>query len=64
MKYCAVSEDEDSPDGSPKKYFYLDDDITVAIGGTLRRPKCSCGANEKGLACKVCSFVNVFSAAN
>jgi hypothetical protein len=60
MKYCAVSEDEDSPDGSPKKYFYLDDDITVAIGGTLQSPRCSCGANETGIACKVCLFVNVF----
>jgi hypothetical protein len=53
MKYCAVSDDEDSPDGSPTKYFYIDDDITVAMGGKLRRPKCTCGANEKGLACKV-----------
>ncbi|EMD90979.1 hypothetical protein COCC4DRAFT_136838 [Bipolaris maydis ATCC 48331] len=52
MKYCAISEDEESPDGSPKKYFYLDDDITVAIGGELRRPRCSCGANETGIACK------------
>ena len=53
MKYCAVSEDEDSPEGSPKKYFYLNDDITVAIGGELRRPQCTCGANETGFACKV-----------
>ena len=59
MKYCAVSEDEDSPDGSSKKYFYLDDDITVAIGGTLQTPRCSCGANEKGIACKVWLLVNV-----
>ncbi|KAI2482927.1 hypothetical protein Ptr902_05244 [Pyrenophora tritici-repentis] len=52
MKYCAVSEDEDSPGVSPKKYFYLNDDITVAIGGELRRPQCTCGANETGFACK------------
>lgn len=52
LKYCAISEDEESPAGSPKKYFYLDDDITVAIGGTLARPRCSCGANETGVACK------------
>lgn len=51
MKYCAVSNDDDSPDGT--KYFYIDDDITVAMGGKLRRPKCTCGANEKGVACKV-----------
>jgi hypothetical protein len=54
MKYCAVSDDEDSPNGSPTKYFYIDDDITVAMGGKLRRPECTCGAYEKGLACKVC----------
>ncbi|KAL6706909.1 hypothetical protein ACN47E_005052 [Coniothyrium glycines] len=50
MKYCAVSDDENSPDGT--KYFYIDDDITVAMGGNLRRPKCTCGANEKDVACK------------
>jgi hypothetical protein len=53
LKYCAVSEDEYSPGGSPKKFFHLEDDITVAMGGKLRRPECTCGANEKGLACKV-----------
>jgi hypothetical protein len=53
LKYCAVSDDEDDFDGSPKKYFHLDDDIKVTMGGRLRRPKCTCGANEKGLACKV-----------
>ena len=53
MKYCAVSDDEHSPDRT--KYFYLDDDITVAMGGKLRRPKCTCGANDGGLACKVSS---------
>ncbi|KAL1793175.1 hypothetical protein ACET3X_008157 [Alternaria dauci] len=52
LKYCAVSEDEYSPGGSPKKFFHLEDDITVAMGGELRRPECTCGANEKGLACK------------
>ncbi|KAF1943652.1 hypothetical protein EJ02DRAFT_510797 [Clathrospora elynae] len=52
MKYCAASDDEESPDGSRTKYFYLDDDITVAMGGKLRRPKCTCSANEKGFACK------------
>jgi hypothetical protein len=58
MKYCAVSDDEDSPNGSPTKYFYIDDDITVAMGGKLRRPKCTCSAYEKDLACKVCQAVN------
>jgi hypothetical protein len=58
MKYCAVSDDEESPDGSPTSYFYINDDITVAMGGKLRRPKCTCGANEKGLACKVCPNVD------
>lgn len=53
IKYCAVSDNEDSPDGTPTKYFYIDDDITVAMGGKLGRPKCTCGANEQGLACKV-----------
>lgn len=53
IKYCAVSDDEDSPDGSQTKYFYIDDDITVAMGGKLSRPKCTCGANEQGFACKV-----------
>ncbi|KAF1845946.1 uncharacterized protein K460DRAFT_395479 [Cucurbitaria berberidis CBS 394.84] len=38
MKYCAVSDDEHSPEGT--KYFYIDDDITVAMGGKLRRPRC------------------------
>ncbi|KAI4928642.1 hypothetical protein J4E85_005260 [Alternaria conjuncta] len=52
LKYCAVSEDDYSPNGSPKKFFHLDDDIIVAMGGKLRRPECTCGANEKGLACK------------
>jgi hypothetical protein len=50
MKYCALSTDQDV---NGTKHFYIDDDITVAIGGKLRTPKCTCGANEKGLACKV-----------
>jgi len=53
IKYCAVSNDEDSPDGTQTKYFYIDDDITVAMGGKVGRPKCTCGANEQGVACKV-----------
>jgi hypothetical protein len=50
MKYCALSPDQDV---NGIKHFFIDDDITVAIGGKLRKPKCTCGANEKGLACKV-----------
>jgi hypothetical protein len=50
MKYCTLSSDQDA---NGMKHFYIDDDITVAIGGKLRIPKCTCGANEKGLACKV-----------
>jgi hypothetical protein len=50
MKYCALSTDQDV---NGTKHFYIDDDITVAIGGKLRKPKCTCGANEKGVACKV-----------
>jgi hypothetical protein len=50
MKYCALSSDQDV---NGMKHFYIDDDVTVAIGGKLRSPKCTCGANEKGRACKV-----------
>jgi hypothetical protein len=50
MKYCALSSNQDA---NGTKHFYIDDDITVAIGGRLRRPKCNCGANDKGTACKV-----------
>lgn len=50
MKYCALSSESDA-DGI--KHFYIDDDITIAIGGKLQNPKCNCGANEKGVACKV-----------
>ncbi|KAF2831945.1 hypothetical protein CC86DRAFT_340013 [Ophiobolus disseminans] len=49
MKYCSLSTDQDT---NETKHFYIDDDITIAIGGKLSKPKCSCGANEKGLACK------------
>jgi hypothetical protein len=52
IKYCATTVDEDNPD-IKTQYFYIDDDITVAMGGKLRRPRCSCGANDNGLACKV-----------
>ncbi|RMZ74009.1 Zinc finger SWIM-type [Pyrenophora seminiperda CCB06] len=52
VKYCAVADDEDNLGESRKKYFYLDDDITVAIGGDLGRPQCTCGANEAGFACR------------
>jgi hypothetical protein len=50
MRYCALSSDQDT---NGEKHFYIDDDITVSIGGELRSPACTCGANEKGLACKV-----------
>ncbi|CAO2649004.1 Nn.00g099530.m01.CDS01 [Neocucurbitaria sp. VM-36] len=50
IKYCTVADNEHGPDGT--KYFYIEDDITVAIGGKLRRPICTCGANDGGLACK------------
>jgi hypothetical protein len=47
MKYCKETED------GPRPYlFYLEDDITVALGRD-RPPRCSCGANEAGRACKV-----------
>jgi hypothetical protein len=48
MKYCRAS-----PDERVKYTFYIDDDITIAMGGSYRVPKCSCGANEGGKACKV-----------
>lgn len=42
-----------------KRYiFYLDDDITVAVDKKTP-PKCSCGANEGGKACKVSFLVYV-----
>jgi hypothetical protein len=49
IKYCREIE------GGPRPYlFYLEDDITVALGRD-RPPRCSCGANEGGRACKVSS---------
>lgn len=50
MKYCALATDEDV---TGAKYFYVNDDISIAIGGDLRTPRCTCGANENGIACKV-----------
>ncbi|KAF2710488.1 hypothetical protein K504DRAFT_476443 [Pleomassaria siparia CBS 279.74] len=47
MKYCRRSTDD-----RMKYTFYIDDDITVAMGGSYTVPKCSCGANEGGKACK------------
>jgi hypothetical protein len=47
MKFCKEIEDD------PTRYlFHLEDDITVALDGG-KAPKCSCGANETGKACKV-----------
>jgi hypothetical protein len=48
MKYCRAS-----PDERMKYTFYIEDDITIAMGGSYTVPKCSCGANEEGKACKV-----------
>ncbi|KAJ4987192.1 SWIM zinc finger family protein [Stagonosporopsis vannaccii] len=51
MKYCTtIVDDEDSSIQS--QYFYINDDVEVAMGGKLSRPRCSCGANENGVACK------------
>jgi hypothetical protein len=48
MKYCRLL------DSDPNQYmFYLDDEIQVAMGGSFNAPRCTCGANEKGTACKV-----------
>ncbi|KAF2876310.1 hypothetical protein BDV95DRAFT_602309 [Massariosphaeria phaeospora] len=47
MKYCRMTTDD-----KVKYAFYIDDDITVAMGGSYDVPKCSCGANEGGRACK------------
>ena len=49
MKYCRMSSDD-----RMKYTFYIDDDITIAMGGNYAVPRCSCGANEDGRACKVC----------
>jgi hypothetical protein len=58
MKYCATTVDEEDP-SIQTQYFYIDDDIEVAMGGNLHRPRCSCGANENGIACKVCQVIPV-----
>lgn len=52
MKYCTTNVDEDDP-SIQTQYFYINDDVEVAMSGRLRRPRCSCGANENGIACKV-----------
>lgn len=53
LKYCTSNMEEEDPD-QQTQYFYINDDVEVAIGGQLRRPRCSCGANDYGVACKVC----------
>ena len=48
MKYCTRTGE------SPNRYiFHIQDDITVAIGGRSVTPRCNCGANDTGIACKV-----------
>jgi hypothetical protein len=47
MKFC-----KEIVDGSNRYLFHLEDDITVALRGN-HAPKCSCGANDGGKACKV-----------
>ncbi|KAL5121872.1 hypothetical protein ACEQ8H_000087 [Pleosporales sp. CAS-2024a] len=54
MKYCALSTNEDE---NVMKRFYIHDEIIVSIRGELRSPTCTCGANEKGLACRILSTV-------
>jgi hypothetical protein len=56
MKYCTLATNRDE---SGTKQFYIDGDITVSIGGELQSPKCTCGANEKGLACKVSALLTM-----
>ncbi|KAF2630720.1 hypothetical protein BU25DRAFT_334942 [Macroventuria anomochaeta] len=51
MKYCTTNVDDEDP-SIQTQYFYINDDVEVAMGGKLRRPRCSCGANENGVACK------------
>lgn len=53
MKYCTTNVDDEDP-SIQTQYFYINDDVEVAMGGDLPRPRCSCGANENGVACKVC----------
>lgn len=48
MKYCRLLDEE-----SNQYLFYLDDEIQIAMGGRYDVPKCTCGANERGIACKV-----------
>lgn len=49
MKYCRLLNEQ-----SNQYLFYLDDEIQLAIGGRYSAPRCSCGANEGGVACNVC----------
>jgi hypothetical protein len=51
MKYCRLLDDE-----SDQYLFYLDDEIQIAMGGRYLVPRCTCGANERGIACKVSSI--------
>ncbi|KAF2016060.1 hypothetical protein BU24DRAFT_192225 [Aaosphaeria arxii CBS 175.79] len=47
MKYCRASDDD------PEQYmFFIDDDITIGMGGRFAVPRCTCGANDQGTACK------------
>ena len=48
MKYCRVLDEE-----SNHYLFYLDDEIQIAMGGGYDAPRCTCGANDGGVACKV-----------
>jgi hypothetical protein len=48
MKYCRLMDNE-----SNQYLFFLDDEIQIAMGGRYTVPKCTCGANEGGIACKV-----------
>ena len=52
MKYCTTYVDDEDPE-IRTQHFFINDDVQVAMGGRLRRPRCSCGANENGIACKV-----------
>ncbi|KAF2749953.1 hypothetical protein M011DRAFT_397520 [Sporormia fimetaria CBS 119925] len=47
MKYCRLLDDR-----SNQYLFYLEDEIQVAMGGRYAVPRCTCGANEGGVACK------------
>ncbi|KAF3039977.1 hypothetical protein E8E11_004547 [Didymella keratinophila] len=51
MKYCTTYVDDEDPE-IQTQHFFINDDVQVAMGGRLRRPRCSCGANENGIACK------------